>query len=377
MRRSDLERLRQPYPPNDTAESRFPKALGVHVQHALTLETALLDDLDPVAFGIGWWSTYSALGDKRRILVGDYLITSVASIPTNLVEADLHLRELLEAWDQQNAQMADAIAVVLATGRPRIRHPRETCAADRLADAMSTLHVAGFFRAINSALDCLGAAIIGVAGLNLPIVTSDFDKAKTNLVSKAKLAGDPRQALNVRLDDLIAQAGPPGWLTWTTKFRHMLLHRARRLQDGELVQRKPVLHGPTGTVVPRADVVPHLPSEPARSDIDAFRDTALERYLGEHSSETVHGVLKSTVFVIDGATEALGTLWAQRKANPQLFEQPAAQWLRTDIPDPVGFMGYAPRASTATLAAANESLIRRLTCAALGDDDRQKWATFT
>jgi hypothetical protein len=376
MRRSDLDSLAKPYAAGGSAEEQFAEALGVYVQHAAALETAVLRDLDPTVFGVGWWAGYAALGDKRRILIGDYLVTSIPSIQTNLVEARLHLLALLETWEQQSTQMADSI-VPDPTHRFRIRHPERLSAADGLPDAMSSLHVAGFFRAINSALDCLGAAIVGVAALDLNIVKTDYDKARTNLASKAKVAGDLRQTLDAKVDALVAQAGPPGWLAWTTKFRHMLLHRARRLQVGTMQQRRPPLLGPDGRVVVRADLVPHLTTEPGRSDVDALRDISIQHYLGEHASETVHGVLKSTVFLIDGAADALCQLWEDRKKNPHLLEQPAKQWPDTAIPAAVGFAGYAPKSQSANVASANDALLKRLTCAALGDSVRHRWNNFT
>jgi hypothetical protein len=376
MRKSDLKRLEEPYVPGASADDQFSKALGVYVQHAAALEAAVVGDLDQTVFGIGWWAGYTALGDKRRILVGDYLATAVPSIQTNLNEAQLHLLDLLEAWDQQNAQMADAIVPDPIHGI-RVRHPKLQSAVDSLPNARSAQHVAGVFRAINSALDCLGAAIVGVAALELNIVKTDYDQAKTNLVSRAKVAGDPRQPLNAKLDALVATVGPPGWLTWTTKFRHMLLHRGRRLQDGSLQPRVPPLLGPDGKKLLRADVVPHLTREPGRSDIDAFRDTSVERYLGEHATETMHGVLKSTVLFIDGATEELCTLWAVRKKKPQMLEQPVKQWPDTAIPAPIGFDGYVPISYKPAVAAANETLMTRLTSAALGDLERHRWSNFT
>jgi hypothetical protein len=377
MRRADRDRLANAYPSGSRTEESFAVALGVHLPHAAKLEAAIVRDLDPATFGVGWWSAYPALGDKRRILIGDYLAVSTASIETNLVEAQLHLFELLDYWEQQNARMADAVVVDPQSGTVRVKFPKPTCPLDGLPDASSALHVAGFFRAINSALDCLGAAIVGVAALNLSIVTTDFDKARTNLTSKANKANDPRQAFNAKVDELIGKAGPEGWLTWTAKFRHMLLHRARRLQDGSLEQRKPVLLGPDGNPVLRADVVPHLPSEPARSDIDAFRDHTVERYLSEHASETVHGILKSAVFLIDGIAEQLCVLWEDRKNDPQLLAQPPEQWPKTSVPDPTRFAGYAPELSTVNQITGNDTLVRRLSCAAIADAQRHRWDTFS
>jgi hypothetical protein len=156
MRRQETELLNTPY--EDTSGDvgeRFAKALGVQLPCVRALAAELFGDLDPKVFGIGWWTAYPSLGDKRR-MIGDYLNGSIESIEMNLTEAKLHLFELLDWWERQNTLMSDAVTFDTRTGSLRISHPEQTSPAVQLPGAMCTLHTAGFFRALNSALDCLG-----------------------------------------------------------------------------------------------------------------------------------------------------------------------------------------------------------------------------
>jgi hypothetical protein len=378
MRRQETELLNRPYE-DDSGDvgDRFARALSIDLPNVRALAADLFADLDPKVFGIGWWASYPNLGDKRRILIGDYLNVSIDSIEMNLTEAKLHLFELLDWWERQNTLMADAIARDPRTGDLTIRHPPQTSPAVRLPGAMCTLHTAGFFRALNSALDCLGAVLTGVAALPLAIVKCDLARARTNLASRLNDPADPRAELARRFQEAADKAGPAGWLEWITQFRHMLLHRARRLQAGELVQRSPPLYGPDNQLVPRADTVPFLASEPAWSEVDVVRAAAESDLLHEHASETAHGALASTIFLVDAFCGALREFWTARKAQPTLIEQPTSQWPSTDIPPSVGFLGYCSRSFGQGHLAASPSYVHRLRCAALSTDDVHLWQTFT
>ena len=66
-------------------------------------------------------------------------------------------------------------------GRPSVKMPERNKPADDLPHLMAALHIAGFFRAVGSALDCLGGAIIGVLALPASILKADIDKAMSSL----------------------------------------------------------------------------------------------------------------------------------------------------------------------------------------------------
>lgn len=170
MLRDDLDRLSVNYEDRDDHPDEWLRdRLGVACPQSQELCREILADLDPKAFGIGWWAPHP--GTARRILISDCLYQALSSVTSNLVEAKLHLLELRDWYDRQNQVMADAIVVDYSTDSPRVRHPRPASAIDQLPGYMSTLHVVGCLRALNSVLDCLAAAVVGVAAFPLNIQT--------------------------------------------------------------------------------------------------------------------------------------------------------------------------------------------------------------
>lgn len=99
--------------------------------------------------------------------------------------------------------------------------PERMSASDDLPHRMSTWHVAGFFRAIGSALDCLGASVVGVLALPTSLLRADLGTATRALDSNKNPAtdGERMQAeFAVRfadwwptLDPRVGSTGP-----WTT-----------------------------------------------------------------------------------------------------------------------------------------------------------------
>ena len=65
---------------------------------------------------------------------------------------------------------------------------------------MEGLHLCGFFRAIGSSLDCLGAVIIGVLGLDTSLRHSSIDIAERTLLA-VKDSGTPGTALQIEFRD--------------------------------------------------------------------------------------------------------------------------------------------------------------------------------
>jgi hypothetical protein len=63
----------------------------------------------------------------------------------------------------------------------------------RSAVYMTQLHRVGFFRAIAGALDCIGAAVVGVAALPTSILRADLAKARAELskISNPRTSGRP------------------------------------------------------------------------------------------------------------------------------------------------------------------------------------------
>lgn len=377
MRRDDLERLRKPYFEGaEEVDARLARRLGVAVPNSQRLAGTILSDLDDERHGVGWWAPHPST--KRRILISDYLWQAVHSIQTNLVEAAVHLWEAHDAWDRESAAVAE-VPQWAPDGKLRAVMPAITSPMDEMPGVLAQLHVAGFFRAIGSAVDCAGAAVVGVAGLRTPILRADMKLARQALASLKGVgpSQDRQRALGRRIDELVEQAGPTGWLAWATDYRNMLVHRARRGSVRFLDLPKPVIVDPRSRPIVRARAVPLLPVDPGRSEIEVLLRHDLQPHIEEEGGRVVDAVLDSTRGLMDDIAAELGLLWAERKANPALIAQPKEQW--PDVTAPVQtFLGYAPKSyplSMDTLVT-SPSAARRIKAAALDTSARKKWDGF-
>jgi len=328
-------------------------------------------------YGVSWWAPHP--GTSRRILISDQLYACVTSVATNLIEAELHHLEFLDYANQASDLLADSV-VVEGAGL-RIRMPRRRNAAEDALDKMAGLHVVGVARAISAALDCLGGAVIGVLALPSKILWSDLDRARRALASlpRADDSEGRRRQLDAgaRLEQLIGEAGPQGWLMWVLGFRNMLVHRGRRLSIAQFVRRVPVLHGPDGRPVPRVRVVQQLPRDAGRSEIEVFLDQE-SPVLTEDATDTIHGVIRSTHVLIESTAELMLDVWQWRRANPTELVQPREQWPAGPAPQAVTFSGYAEGTFPYEpgLLMSNLVLLQRMRAASLPDPVRQQWRTF-
>lgn len=160
MTPADIERLSREYAAGEPREGRLARALQVDVPVWRELGNAVLADLDEGVFGVGWWAPYP--GTSRRILLGDHLFTCVRSVETNLVEARLHLMEATDYWERENALHARAVSLA-EDGKVEVRLPERRRPIDEVSLAMPIVHTVGVIRAVAGALDCFGAAVVGVA----------------------------------------------------------------------------------------------------------------------------------------------------------------------------------------------------------------------
>ncbi len=126
---------------------------------------------------MSWWGS---LAVQERILISDYLYQRTDSIETNLVEARLHYLESLDARERENNRLADIVSRD-EYGQVRPKFPPSLAPIDDLYKRLEGLHICGFFRAIGSSLDCLGAAIVGALALSTSLRRSDILKAESIL----------------------------------------------------------------------------------------------------------------------------------------------------------------------------------------------------
>ncbi len=377
MRREDNEKLQQPYSAATPINDRFADALGVRLPAVRELSEEVFGDLDETAYGIGWWAPHP--GTSRRILISDQLLMCVTGIETNLVEARLHLLELSDFDEQEDRIIAHAVKHD-RQGRPSVRMPERRKPADDLTHHMAALHIAGFFRAVGSALDCLGGAIIGVLALPASILKADIDKAIGSLdkVKNPVTDGERGQiAFRTDLATLISSGGPAGWLPWTTDHRNLLVHRGRRLQPFRLEKRGAVLLAADSSPVVLARAVRQLAQDPGLSDVEAFA-SASAPVLTEDSKVTLEGVMGSVRALSETTAASLVQIWRRRRGEPALLTQPKEQWPQGRSTASRGFAGYKPGTVPFNVdwLASNPTFVKRLKVAALDTRARKKWETF-
>jgi hypothetical protein len=370
MRRQDLQRLERPY--TDTYEHRasdFSNALDSAVPSADQLVEEITADLDVHSFGVSWWT----LPPHERILISDYLYQCCSGIETNLVEAQLHLLEWLDVRDRESDRLADSIQR-LGPGRFTINMPRSARGLDDLNRRLDALHICGFFRAVGSSLDCLGAAIIGVLGLNRGLRRSDFGVARSAATAAAQ--GLPSNSIwadfAAALDEAIRHAGPDDWLPWTLNYRHVLIHRGRPIQPHTLTARDVFLYDHRGDLIPRARIITHLPKYPDRSDVENWL-VGIDNKLREDAEATMTGVLESAKQLEIAICTRLVQVWRFRRQSPQVIQQPISQWpvnLRGN-----GFDGYDSAAAEPghDEIRAHGILLRRMRAASVFDGFRDLW----
>jgi len=297
-----------------------------------------------------------------------------------MVESALHLLEALDWSDRESDRLANVVRI--EKGSLVVRMPRPQNPLDALGNQMVRLHVAGTVRALAGALDCMAGTIIGVLALPKSILKADFGAVRTllkKIVASASTEGERVQAnFGVNFERLISSAGPEGWLEWALAFRNMLVHRGRRIELGQFVQRTPVLYGPAGQPVLRARRVTHLPRDPGRSDVEVFLDAPNSPLLTESDDETLHGLIESTKVLVEGTAEELGNVWEWRRTHRDHLVQPAAQWPDRASTESIGFSGYAPGSFkyAPSMMTTHPVVFKRMRAAALDDDARPQWRTF-
>ncbi len=222
------------------------------------------------------------------------MLQCVASIPINIVEAKLHYLELTDAWQQRSKVFVDALAIAgsdIFFHRPPVLSP-----VDDLPLKLSGLHIGGFFRGLVGTLDCLGAAIIGVAALPSTLLKADFTRARQRLsqVTPTSLGSEQQVTLRTEIDNAIVQSGPKGWLEWATDYRNMYVHRGRRSEFFDLSHRVSPIVDHHGRDIVQVETPARLVKDPGRSDIEVLLQGKGALVLTEEARVTLDGLLTST-----------------------------------------------------------------------------------
>ncbi|MFJ8582620.1 hypothetical protein [Micromonospora sp. NPDC093277] len=229
-----------------------------------------------------------------------------------------------------------------------------------------TGHFVGILRALGSALDCLGACLVGVAALPTPLVKADWNKALDVL---RKRGVDPVQvALLDDIEKAIVDVGPWGWVGWLLAMRNTDVHRGRRVVTFDTV------FGGRGELV---GFMMKLPRVPELTEVEAWVDAGgyVSAYFDAPADELIADITTSVHTLIESVSELLIALWARRRANPGLLPQPVEQWKpATQLITGLGrFAGYpkdpVTTESDVTGFGVSDEMLRRISAAGLGVKD--------
>lgn len=371
MREQELDLLNQEYTSQrHNFDRRFYASVGADVPHASTLLEEVFNDLDQQKFGVSWWIGCPI---PERILMSDYLYQCLDAIEKNLGEAKLHYFEWLDARDRQNERIVNVVTRD-ECGDLRQKMPPSNAPIDDLPTRLEALHLCGFFRAIGSCVDCLGAAIIGVLGLKTGLRKSDMASAEKAL-AKINTPITPGEQLQVefmtQLETTKRNSGPVDWFEWTMQYRNMFVHRGRRLIYNQLMPRDVDLYDDLGHLIPRMTSTLHMATNPDKSDVEALIMNRV--VLSEDADVTFRGVFQSCRQVLETTCERLLAIWRQRRLDPALIEQPAVQW--SGQGRPCAFSGYTPDAEPlgADEMTGHPIVFQRMLAAAVDDAHRNFW----
>lgn len=372
MHKEDVKNLEKPYDklPDKLIDNRFDSAIGADIPSAGKLIEEIFNDFDTDSFGISWWTS---LPTEERILISDYLFQCVNGIGTNLVEAKLHYLEWLDTRKRNNEKIADAISRNLS-GDFNFELSSPKSPLDELYQKLEELHICGFFRAIGSILDCLGATIIGVLALPKDLRKASINNAKEAL-KKIKDSG----VSNLQTDffdfyeEVKKSCEAEDWLEWTDQYRNMYVHRGRRTTYYGVVPRKIQLLDFEGQPNLRAESTMHLAKYPDRSDVEAFIKSK-DINLSEDAEITLSGIFNSCRNLNENICERLLNIWQQRRSNPTLLEQPLKQW--NDNFRQCNFLDYDSNSKPldADAAFVNPILSRRMRSSLVLDSQRAFWS---
>ena len=374
MRQEEITKLSEPYTdPREDVDRRFDSAIGADVPSAIKLFNEISGDLDTQSYGISWWQNVPV---QERILISDYLYQCADGIEKNLGEAKLHYLEWLDVRDKQNNRIADGIKFH-PNGEPYFKHPPSHAPIDDIINRLEGLHLCGFFRAIGSSLDCLGAVIIGVLGLNTSLRHSSIHIAERTLLD-IKPFSTPGTVLQIEFkdffEDVKKSSGPEDWLEWADQYRNMFVHRGRRLTHNQVHPREPRLFDPQGNWIPRATSTLHLAKYPDKSEAEAL--VKLDMILAEDADETFTGLFKSTRELEETICSRLLSIWEKRRKNPSLIEQPHTQWIKKRLRR-CNFSGYNKNAEPLDLDTMTGHPVMFNRMLAASADDQHRANTWT
>lgn len=245
---------------------------------------------------------------------------------------------------------------------------------------MLELHMAGFFRAVGSAIDCVGGAIVGVLGLKDRLLKSDFGRTASALQRATGGSQQPPPLLLAEFRDFLhrvdEESGPSGWREWATQMRNMLVHRGRRTHMFATDVDPAAVLSPAGTPFVRLRPRWYLPRSPALSEVEEMVTAGGAQGLTirvEHA-KAMAAVMGGVVAFAERICKRLSEVWQTRRENPSLIVQPAEQWGKFPSAACPGF-GLNGAGFDAGGAITSPEIALRISAAAV--DDARRDATWS
>lgn len=315
------------------------EAEGLRVAATSALADRLITDFSVVDRG---FRQLAAIRDEReRASVSDEACQAVLAVGANLMEARLHEKDL--------AALVGAGLPLPATGSPPAHYESQ---------ARVDQHLAGFFRACGSTVDCLAAAAIGLLlaprGIRrasyLDLLALDDDRAEPTDAQRATWRGLQTKANDHR------HRQPEGWFDWAMEARNAIVHRGRPLSLMLPAPREDAVAGltietddPYGVAVAISRGTPHLRRRPWVGDLQDLGQSATINaiWLEEPALLTLMGLREHLNDLVEDLAGSLLSLWQELSSGALELRRVSARRRRSaDVPESLreSFGGFAPPA---------------------------------
>lgn len=320
--------------------------VGLRVPECDRLVAALEVNLDSSPFG---FEQLAGIGDPLlTATASDELLQAARTIRTNLVEMRLH-----------ESGAAEALEVCrLGVARDATRREEQN-----VARAKAGMHIAGFFRALGSALDCLAA--VGIIVLQAPLRVRLADAKSLGRFGKGKKRRGrvPSSQLAAwdtfdRLIDEERGKEPRDWYPWVDASRNAVVHRGRKLhmmfEEARAAPRALVVvtDDPIGARLTAGRFSLHLPKNPEAADMADFvlREEVTNVVLAEPAETTLRGTAESVGGLIEAAVASLLEFWTGDREG---WDLPIREWQLDQRPPVINFAGYVGGVRRGTSMAVN------------------------
>lgn len=256
--------------------------------------------------------------------------------------------------------------IALGGSVPVAGHPRPPSSlSETLPRVQREVHLAGYFRAVGTALDLLAGLVVGIGALETSLRRASWTSTRKHL----KKERNRPVAETLELEEIVGSSGPEDWDAWAVGMRNSIVHRPKRMTWIHL--RTPLQKGPNSTI--------YLTGSPGLSEVEDMRvhRSGEGALLHEDADQTLAGIYTSLWSVVELLVPRLTQLWDDRRSGTLQITQPPSQW-DDELPEMPSFRGYAksskPMGKDVGEVMMNPAQGRRFRAAGLMDDQRDRWS---